>query len=79
MRKTVLWALLAVLLVIGLAGQSSAAQYTCQVNAVGLENGNLYVYLTDDVAGAFVMARGFYSGRLPTMLPTIIMPPPWMP
>ena len=79
MRKTVLWALLAVLLGIGLAGQSYAAQYTCQVNAVGLEqDGNLYVYLTDDVNGTFVRAK-FLLGPVATKLPKIILPPPWMP
>ncbi len=41
MRKTVLWCLLAALLVVGLAADSYAVLYTCQVNAVGVEEWQL--------------------------------------
>lgn len=57
MRKTVLLGLLAALLVMGLAVDSHAVLYTCQVNAVGVEGSNLYVYLTDDVEFAFTLQR----------------------
>jgi hypothetical protein len=57
MRKTVLWGLLAALMVIGLAANSDAAVYTCQVNGVGVENGNLYVILTDDVNVTFTLTK----------------------
>lgn len=59
MRKTVLLGFLAALLVMGLAVDSSAGLYTCQVNAVGVEGSNLYVYLTDDVGVTFTLQRFF--------------------
>jgi hypothetical protein len=57
MRKTVLLGILAALLVVGLAAKSDAVLYTCQVNGVGAEGNNLYVYLTDDANGDFIGQR----------------------
>jgi hypothetical protein len=57
MRKTVLLGLLAALIVTGWAANSQAAVYTCQVNAVGVESGNFYVYLTDDANATFTLTR----------------------
>ena len=59
MRKTVLLGFLAALLVMGLAVDSYADLYVCQVNAVGVEGSNLYVYLTDDVGFNFTLQRFF--------------------
>lgn len=57
MRKTALLGFLAALLVMGLAAESNAVLYTCQVNAVGVEGANYYVYLTDDVNVTFTLQR----------------------
>jgi hypothetical protein len=57
MRKTALLGFLAALLVMGLAAESNAVFYTCQVNGVGVEGSNLYVYLTDDVNATFTLQR----------------------
>ena len=57
MRKTALLGFLAALLVMGLATESNAVLYTCQVNAVGVEGANYYVYLTDDVGATFTLQR----------------------
>lgn len=60
MRKMVLLVILTALAVFCLAATSSAAQYTCEINGVGVEGPSYYVYLTD-ANGTFIKGKCFLN------------------